>query len=218
MNSTPQQSPRAGSTPNSPLQQGRPGDTQNSMRAKMPPGRTWLWLIAALVANYLMVRLLFPNPQGAITVPYTFFREEVAKGNVASIYNEGQSITGRFKTPVTYPPPTEKKLATKGRSEAEAEKKSPAVSQPSPPGLSGGIPPQTESMTSTKFATTLPTFVGTGLEKFLIDHGVEISAKPMEDGGNPFATFLLGFGPALLFIGFYIWMFRRAAQQGGMGG
>jgi cell division protease FtsH len=61
--------------------------------------------------------------------------------------------------------------------------------------------------------------VGPGLEAFLIDHGVEISAKPIEEGGNPWATLLFSFGPGLLFIGFYVWMFRRAAQQaGGMGG
>ena len=49
----------------------------------------------------------------------------------------------------------------------------------------------------------------------MIDHGVEISAKPIEEGGSPLATLLFGFGPALLLIGFYVWMFRRAAQQGG---
>jgi cell division protease FtsH len=64
----------------------------------------------------------------------------------------------------------------------------------------------------------LPTFVGPNLESFLIDHGVEISAKPTEEGGSLLTTLLYGFGPALLFIGFYVWMFRRAAQQGGMGG
>jgi cell division protease FtsH len=53
----------------------------------------------------------------------------------------------------------------------------------------------------------------------LIDNGVEISAKPIDEGGSPLATLLFGFGPALLFIGFYVWMFRRAAQHGGgMGG
>jgi cell division protease FtsH len=53
----------------------------------------------------------------------------------------------------------------------------------------------------------------------LIDHGVEISAKPIQEGGSPWATLLFGFGPALLFIGFYVWLFRWAAQQGGgMGG
>src|SRR4029434_1632785 len=35
----------------------------------------------------------------------------------------------------------------------------------------------------------------------------------------PLLSRVFGFGPALVFIGFYIWMFRRMAQQGGgMGG
>src|SRR5918996_4735611 len=158
MNSTPQQSALGGAKPGGPPQQGRPGDSKNPMGAKMPPGRTWLWLLAALAANYLMVRLLFPNPQGAITIPYTFFKAEVANGNVASIYNEGQSITGRFKTAATYPPPAEKKPAAKGKSVAEAEKTSPPPSGLPAVGARGGIPSTPESMTSSKFATTLPTF------------------------------------------------------------
>jgi cell division protease FtsH len=41
----------------------------------------------------------------------------------------------------------------------------------------------------------------------------------MEEGSSPLTTLLFGFGPALLFIGFYVWMFRRMAKQGGgMGG
>jgi cell division protease FtsH len=48
--------------------------------------------------------------QGAITVPYTFFKEQVAERNVESIYCQGESITGRFKTAVTYPPPTENSI------------------------------------------------------------------------------------------------------------
>src|SRR5262249_60074878 len=65
------------------------------------------------------------------------------------------------------------------------------------------------------FTTTLPSFVDRGLEAFLIDHGVEISAKPIEETGGSWTTFLFGFGPTLLFIGFYVWLFRRAAAQGG---
>jgi cell division protease FtsH len=42
---------------------------------------------------------------------------------------------------------------------------------------------------------------------------VEISAKPIQEGGIPWVTLLFGFGPALLIIGFYVWMFRRAVQQ-----
>jgi cell division protease FtsH len=69
-----------------------------------------------------------------------------------------------------------------------------------------------------KFTTTVPSFVDPGLEAFLIDHRVEISAKPIQEESNPVSTFLFGFGPALLLIGFYVWIFRRAQQGGGMGG
>jgi len=83
---------------------------------------------------------------------------------------------------------------------------------------SPGFLTRTAQKTSRNFTTALPTFVGPDLESFLIDHGVEISAKPIEDGSS-WTSHLFGFAPALLFIGFYIWLFRRAAQQGGgMGG
>ena len=156
------------------LQQGRPED-KNSIRPQIPSGRTWLWLVAVLAANYLMVRLLFPAPQGAITVPYTFFKEQVAERNVESIYSQSESITGRFKTAVTYPPPTEKKPVAKENSVTPVEKNSPPASQPPPAGARDAVLSKAKSMASIKFTTTLPTFVDPGLEKFLIDHDVEIS-------------------------------------------
>ena len=65
----------------------------------------------------------------------------------------------------------------------------------------------------------MPAFVDPGLEAFLIEHKVEISAEPIPEGGSPWATLIFGFAPALLLIVFYVWMFRRASQQGGgMGG
>jgi len=137
-------------------------------------------------------------------VPYTLFKEEVANGNVEAIHSQGEIITGRFKTPVTYPPAGEKSAAPSGESKTATER-----------GATPGSAPKTVS----NFTTTLPSFVDPGLEAFLIDNGVEISAKPIQEDGSPLATLLFGFGPALLFIGFYVWMFRRAAQQGGgMGG
>jgi cell division protease FtsH len=70
----------------------------------------------------------------------------------------------------------------------------------------------------TTFATTLPAFVDPGLEALLIANGTEISAEPIQGSGNPITTFLFGFGPALLLILFYVWLYRRAAKQGaGMG-
>jgi cell division protease FtsH len=180
----------------------RPGSSKGGGQA-MPPRKTWLWFLVILVANYLLMRLLIPSPEAPVTVPYTLFKEEVHKGNVESISSQGESITGRFATPVTYPPAGEKTATPAG--ESQAEDKRPAV-------------PRGQPRTATNFTTTLPAFVDSGLEAFLIDHKVEISAKPTQETGSSWTTILLGFGPALLFIGFYVWMFRRAAQQGGIGG
>jgi len=157
-----------------------------------------------------------PGPEAPVTVPYTFFKEEVGKGNVESIYSRGDSIKGRFKTAITYPPPDEKSAAPSAESQT-AEKKTPAPSAEPQTKSDRGVFARDVPRTSRNFETTLPTFVGPNLESFLIDHGVEISAKPTEEGGSLLATLLYGFGPALLFIGFYVWMFRRAAQQGGGG-
>ena len=50
----------------------------------------------------------------------------------------------------------------------------------------------------------------------MIDHKVEISAVPIREGSG-WATLLFGFGPAILLIAFYVWMYRRATQGGGGG-
>ena len=166
----------------------------------MPPRRTWLWFVLVLLANFVLVRLFMPGPEGPVTVPYTLFKEEVGKGNVEAIFSRGDTITGRFKAPVTYPPAGEQGAAPGG--------------EPRPAGESGAARRGPSKMVRT-FTTTLPSFVDPGLEAFLIDHGVEISAEPIHEGSSPWATLFFAFAPALLFIGFYVWMFRRAAQQGG---
>src|SRR5262245_11698290 len=153
--------------------------------------RTWFTFLAILLANFLLMRFLWPSPNAPIAIPYTAFKEQVAKGNVASIYSKGESIDGRFDEAVTWPPADAKPV--------------PPETKPAPP------------RTGKNFVTTLPAFVDPGFEAFLIGHGVEISAVPIQDE-SPWATLLLGFGPAILIIGFYVWMYRRAARQGGMGG
>ena len=67
------------------------------------------------------------------------------------------------------------------------------------------------------FETILPAFVDPGLETLLIEHDVEISARPIQET-NPWINLLYSFAPTLLLIGLYVWMFRRGAKQGGMGG
>src|SRR5918993_1119834 len=86
----------------------KPGDPKSAEQWKMPPGRTWLWFVGILLANYLLMRFLIPGPAAPVTVPYTLFKEEAGKGNVAAIYTQGESITGLFKTAATSPPKDEK--------------------------------------------------------------------------------------------------------------
>ena len=69
----------------------------------------------------------------------------------------------------------------------------------------------------TDFATTLPAFVDPGLETLLIEAGTEIRAEPIQEE-NTWLTLLVSFAPTLLIIGAYVWLMRRATQQGGMGG
>ena len=70
----------------------------------IPPRRAWLTFVALLVVNYLVVRALFPGEDAGVTIPYTAFKDEVAKGNVQAIYSQGASIEGKFKNAVTWPP------------------------------------------------------------------------------------------------------------------
>ncbi|HET6658494.1 MAG TPA: ATP-dependent zinc metalloprotease FtsH [Rubrobacter sp.] len=153
----------------------------------MPPRRTWLLFALILLANFLLVMFLFPRPEAPVEIPYTLFKEEVRAGNVEAIYSQADTVEGRFKEPVTYPPKGEE----------------------------GSQPDAPPSRTSKSFTTVLPSFVDPGLEDLLIENGVEISAEPIQEGGNPLLTLLFAFGPALLLIGGYIWLYRRAQQQGG---
>jgi cell division protease FtsH len=185
-------------TPRSTTQAPAPAPAQGGTQAGMPPRRSWAAFALLLLVNYLVIRFLFPAADEAILVPYTVFKQQVGADNVAAIYSRGTSIEGRFKSPVTWPPPTEGKAAPPDDKTAAFGK---------------GTPP---SRTSDTFTTELPAFVDEGLESFLIEHGVEIRAVPIREG-NALATLLFGFGPALLLIGFYVWIYRRAARGGGMG-
>jgi cell division protease FtsH len=156
----------------------------------MPPRKTWGWFLLVLILNYVLFRSLIPSATAPVAVPYTLFKEEVDKNNVKAIYSQGETITGKFSSPITYPPPPPAPSNTNNASSDEPRK-------------------------VTDFTTILPAFVDPGLEAFLIEHKVEISAEPIQQGSSPLATLIFGFAPALLLIGFYVWMFRRAGQQGG---
>lgn len=181
----------------------KPPNGTAPQRPSMPPRKYWALFAFVLLVNYLLTTYFFPSKDAPITVPYTVFREQAGKGNVDSIYSRATTIEGRFKSPVTWPEPAPQQAAGQ-------------QSSPPPRPLKGET--RAPSRTATTFTTELPTFFDRDLEGFLISHGVEISAVPLQQG-SMLGTLLFGFGPALLIIGFYVWMYRRAAKQsgGGMG-
>ena len=169
---------------------------------KMPSRRAWLIFLLVVAANYALSRFFLPHPDEPTKVPYTLFKEEAGKGNVAQIYSRGASITGRFRAPVMYPRDT---AASAARDTATQ-----SILRPRPrPAAPRAV---------TNFATELPAFADPGLEALLIAKGAEISAEPIQQGSS-WVDLLFGFAPALLIIGLYVWMFRRASKQaGGLGG
>ena len=179
------------------------GTRKDTLLSKIPPGKAWLWFVLILLANFWLASILAPSPEAPVAVPYTLFKEEVGKLNVQSIYSRGETITGRFKEPVTYSPASEKGETSKAKPQPGGERG--AASR-------GPIKPVSS------FTTTLPSFVDPGLEAFLISHNVEISAKPIHEERSTWMTLLYNLGPAVLIIAFYIWFFRRAQQGSGLGG
>jgi len=158
------------------------------------PKPWWLIFLALMMANYLLVRVFFPEPS-SITIPYTFFKKQVQTGNVRDVTSEGDSIQGTFKTGVTYPP-----------EEPQAPNANAPASRPSD---------RPAPRTSTEFRTQRPGFADPGLETLLEEKGVVI--KALDESGPAWFTLLVGFGPTLLLIAAFVWLSRRAAAAGGGG-
>jgi len=156
-------------------------------RKRIPPRSNWLVFFLLLALNYYLAGVFFPGSKGPEPISYTVFRAELAKDNVEAIHTKGESIEGQFKTAVRRAEPV-------------------ADGRPAP------APREIKS-----FTTILPVFVDPGLETELIERGVDIRATPIQAQANPLVTLLSAFGPALLIIGIYVWLFRRAAKQGGGG-
>src|SRR4249920_1213724 len=124
----------------------RPGgdDKARPSTPGFPRGRIWWWFVLVLLLNYAVGRMLFPGPEAPATVPYTLFKQEVEKSNVHAIFGRGETITGRFKTPVMYP---------------NADSLTESASGHATPSH-----PREQPRPVSSFTTTLPSFVDPGLE------------------------------------------------------
>ncbi|MBV9534333.1 MAG: ATP-dependent zinc metalloprotease FtsH [Solirubrobacterales bacterium] len=73
-----------------------------------PPHRLrgfWLFLIALLALNWLLVLLAHQSGQPRVTVPFSpYFIQQVEAGKVKSISSTGGTIQGTFTTKLRYPP------------------------------------------------------------------------------------------------------------------
>lgn len=69
--------------------------------------RFWTTLLILFALNWFLAPLLFPETRDRVTVPYTFFKEQIEAGNVAEITGQGEAIQGLFKAAVPDPAPVE---------------------------------------------------------------------------------------------------------------
>ena len=175
---------------------GRPTDSKDAASgpSRMRPRPWWLVVLLFLIANYVVTRVLFPEP-ASITIPYTFFKSQIEAGNVADVTSVGASIEGSFKAKTTYPPPAPP--GTTG-----------AASAPPPAG-------QPKARTSMQFKTQRPAFADQDLERRLDEKGVII--KAVDENASSWFKLLVGFGPTLLLIGAFVLISRRAAAAAGGG-
>ncbi|MFM8268383.1 MAG: ATP-dependent zinc metalloprotease FtsH [Ilumatobacteraceae bacterium] len=71
--------------------------------------------------------------------------------------------------------------------------------------------------TVVSFTTQRPAFADDDLIAVLVANGVEVRAEPESTGTSWFLALLVNLGPALLLIGGYVWLMRRAGGLGGLG-
>src|SRR6185503_15252783 len=88
--------------------------------------------------------------------------------------------------------------------ELRTEKAIPAEAKPSKPGK------------YKRFSTERPVFAEDDLLQRLSGGGATVRATPLVEERGALANLALSFGPILLLVGFYFWMFKR--QQSAMGG
>jgi cell division protease FtsH len=103
--------------------------TSGQKPPRLPPMRTWITFLVIVLANILIMRLLFP-PNKPAKVPYTLFKQEVAKGNVERIFSRGEELTGRFDSAVTYPAKPDSTTGAQPRSITRFETTVPAFVDP----------------------------------------------------------------------------------------
>ena len=74
------------------------GVTTGKGPPSLPPRRVWLWFAAALILNFFVARFFLPDPEAPLVVPYTLFKEEVTKHNVAGDLQPWRLVDGPLRS------------------------------------------------------------------------------------------------------------------------
>jgi cell division protease FtsH len=90
----------------------RPPGPEQSRRAStgsgrgFPPKLSWPWvlLLIFLAVNYFVAPIVVPDGSDRVTIPYTTFKDQIQRGNVAEITTRGDAIQGTTRSPITWPP------------------------------------------------------------------------------------------------------------------
>jgi cell division protease FtsH len=79
-------------------------------------------------------------------------------------------------------------------------------------------PPDGKPQQIDRFKTQVPAFIDrANLTRLVTEQGVVINAKPPDTGRSFWLSLVLGFAPALLLVGFFLWLARRQLGAGGGG-
>jgi cell division protease FtsH len=176
---------------------------------KTDPGKhprasvSWLWLILAALLLWNLISFMNRSTP-AVSIPYTTFLDQVAKGNVTTVQIRGAQITGAFAVPLAWPPPS-------ARTTSGASQPTPAAA--AAPTATLAATPET-AKPSSKFKTLFPETVGDPqLLPALRAHHVTVTVKPPSSPW--FVSLLVDWGPMLLLVAYFVWMARKMRKQQG---
>ena len=83
------------------------------------PRSLWWVLLAMLAANWLIVARV-PVGHPRVSVPYSYFRAQAERGNIAEVSSKGDTIQGRFRRDIRYPAGPKGKVTHRFRTERPA--------------------------------------------------------------------------------------------------
>jgi cell division protease FtsH len=80
----------------------RPEGTSGDRPVHKRPSSWLVALLALLALDWFLVVAYQPSSTPRVTVPYTYFRQQIQANNVASVTAQGSAIQGTFRHAVTY--------------------------------------------------------------------------------------------------------------------